>query len=85
MRTRLAAIAAATTLVLAPVAAHAVTNGVDDDGEHPHVGQLLFYVPAAVDPRFMDPGAWFTCTGTSGRGDVRRHSRTLYLGNRSGG
>ncbi len=64
MRTRLAAIAAATTLVLAPVAAHAITNGVDDEGQHPHVGQLLFYVPDVVDSRFDDPGAWFNCSGT---------------------
>jgi hypothetical protein len=28
------------------------------------VGQLLFYVPDAVDPRFTTPGAWFTCSGT---------------------
>lgn len=28
------------------------------------MGQLLFYVPDAVDPRFEDPGAWFNCTGT---------------------
>jgi hypothetical protein len=28
------------------------------------VGELLFYVPDAVDPRFTTPGAWFTCSGT---------------------
>ena len=28
------------------------------------VGQLFFYVPDAVDPRFSDPGAYFTCSGT---------------------
>lgn len=28
------------------------------------VGELLFYVPDAPDPRFTTPGAWFTCTGT---------------------
>jgi hypothetical protein len=28
------------------------------------VGELLFYVPDAVDPRFTDPGSWFSCSGT---------------------
>ena len=41
-----------------------ITNGAPDDGEHPYVGELLFYVPDAVDPRFDDPGGWFTCRGT---------------------
>ena len=35
-----------------------------DGGEHPYVGELLFFVPDAADPRFDDPGGWFTCTGT---------------------
>lgn len=46
------------------VPAGAITNGVPDDGAHPQVGELLFYVPDAVDPRFTDPGGWFTCSGT---------------------
>jgi hypothetical protein len=45
-----------------PVAA--ITRGEPDNGEHPYVGELLFYVPDAIDPRFDDPGAWFNCTGT---------------------
>jgi len=44
--------------------ASAIVGGAADEGEHPYVGQLLFYVPNAVDPRFDDPGAWFNCTGT---------------------
>jgi hypothetical protein len=53
----------ATTLALAaPVAA--ITTGQPDENEHPYVGQLLFYVPDAVDSRFTDPGGWYTCTGT---------------------
>jgi hypothetical protein len=57
----LAAIAA--TLALAtPVGA--ITNGSADAGEHPYVGELLLYVPDAVDSRFDDPGGWFTCSGT---------------------
>ena len=28
------------------------------------VGELFFYVPDAIDPRFTDPGAFFTCSGT---------------------
>jgi hypothetical protein len=42
----------------------AITHGVPDAGEHPYVGQLLFYVPDAPDPRFDDPGGWFNCSGT---------------------
>ena len=46
----------------APVAA--VTNGQPDNNDHPFVGELLFYVPDAVDSRFDTQGSWFTCTGT---------------------
>ena len=52
-------------LLLAPVLpASAIVGGAPDRGEHPYVGQLLFYVPNAVDSRFDDPGGWFNCTGT---------------------
>ena len=44
--------------------AQAIVNGQPDDSGHPFVGELLFYVPDAVDSRFTDPGGWFTCTGT---------------------
>ena len=44
--------------------ASAIVGGAPDAGEHPYVGQLLFYVPSAIDPRFDDPGGWFNCTGT---------------------
>jgi hypothetical protein len=46
------------------VPAGAIVKGEPDAGEHPYVGELLFFVPDAIDPRFTDPGAWFTCTGT---------------------
>jgi hypothetical protein len=42
----------------------AIVNGQPDGGEHPYVGELLFFVPDAIDPRFTDPGGWFTCSGT---------------------
>jgi Trypsin len=61
------AIAAAVTgaVMVAPtVPAQAIIGGAPDAGEHPYVGQLLFYVPDAVDSRFDDPGGWFNCTGT---------------------
>ena len=51
-------------LVLPLAPAHAITSGVPDGGRHPYVGELLFYVPDESDPRFNDPGAWFTCSGT---------------------
>lgn len=44
--------------------AQAIVNGQPDGNGHPFVGELLFYVPDAVDSRFTDPGGWFTCTGT---------------------
>ena len=46
------------------IPAWAITYPTPDDGAHPQVGELLFYVPDAFDDRFDDPGAWFTCTGT---------------------
>lgn len=62
--TRCAAVAAGALLLMPPTPAAAIVGGAPDAGEHPYVGQLLFYVPTAVDPRFEDPGAWFNCTGT---------------------
>jgi hypothetical protein len=60
-----AAAAAAGALLLTPLTpANAIVGGAPDAGEHPYVGQLLFYVPDAVDPRFNEPGGWFNCTGT---------------------
>jgi len=56
----------ATLSLAAPVGA--ITNGTPDvvngQPEHPYVGELLFYVPDAVDSRFDDPGGWFSCSGT---------------------
>jgi hypothetical protein len=64
MRRTLSILAAvvATLALAAPVGA--ITHGSPDAGEHPYVGQLLFFVPDAVDPRFDDPGDWFNCSGT---------------------
>ena len=64
MRRRLSILAAlvATLALAAPVAA--ITNGVPDDGEHPYVGELIFYVPDAQSGVFTDPGGWFGCSGT---------------------
>jgi hypothetical protein len=57
------------TLVFASPAA-AITNGQPDAGEHPYVGEFLFFAPDAVDPRFDDPGGWFSCSGTLLSGTV---------------
>jgi len=65
MKARLAVLLAAllaTVMVATPAAA--IKGGEPDRGAHPYVGQLLFYDPTAVDPRFDDPGAFFNCTGT---------------------
>lgn len=56
MKTRKMALAAALAFGFAATAAHAITYGVHDDGEHPYVGFLLFFDP-------VEPG-WFSCTGT---------------------
>ena len=60
---RVAVVAGAVPL-MPTTPASAIVGGAPDAGEHPYVGQLLFYVANAVDPRFEDPGAWFSCTGT---------------------
>ena len=60
----LVAIVSGAALLAQTVPAQAIVGGAPDAGEHPYVGQLLFYVPDAVDPRFDEPGAWFNCTGT---------------------
>jgi hypothetical protein len=65
MRKVLAALAAvAVALVVFVVPAGAITNGTPDGTAHPYVGELFFYVPDEIDPRFTDPGAWFSCSGT---------------------
>ena len=52
-------------MLLAPaLPASAIVGGAPDDNEHPYVGQLLFYVPDAIDSRFDEPGGWFNCSGT---------------------
>ena len=65
MRKLLTLLVAVMAVAIGAVPAGAIVNGgVPDDGEHPMVGELLFFVPDAVDPRFTTPGAWFTCSGT---------------------
>jgi hypothetical protein len=61
---RVAAVAVGAVLLAPVLPASAIVNGEPDEGEHPYVGQLLFYVPDAVDSRFDEPGGWFNCTGT---------------------
>jgi len=66
MRTRIVALilTVIAALVMFPARAEAIKNGVADANAHPYVGELLFYVPSEPDPRFNDPGGWFTCSGT---------------------
>ena len=65
MRIRLASLTALLALALAVAPAAAVTKGgVPDAGEHPMVGQLVFYVPDALPSPYPDPGGWFSCSGT---------------------
>lgn len=64
----LVAVAALAMTVASP--ATAITDGNPDGDDHPMVGQLLFYVPDAIDDRFSDPGGWFTCSGTLLDGDL---------------
>jgi V8-like Glu-specific endopeptidase len=51
-------------LALASPVSAITRGGTPDDGEHPMVGQLLFYVPDALPSPYDDPGGWFTCSGT---------------------
>ena len=67
MRTRLAILVALLSLVLTAAPAAAITKGgVPDAGEHPMVGQLIFYVPDALPSLYGadEPGGWFSCSGT---------------------
>jgi Trypsin len=65
MRIKLAVVAAVTMLALVISPATAITKGgVPDAGEHPMVGQLIFYVPDALPSPYPDPGGWFSCSGT---------------------
>ena len=65
MRFRLASIAAIVALALAVAPVAAVTKGgIPDAGEHPMVGQLIFYVPDALPSPYPEPGGWFSCSGT---------------------
>jgi hypothetical protein len=65
MRRRSAAFAAIVVLALAATPVAAVTKGgTDDAGEHPMVGQLVFYVPDATPSPYPVPGGWFSCSGT---------------------
>jgi Trypsin len=58
------AIAACIAALGPAMPAGAITNGVPDDGAHPYVGELIFFLPDETDARFPDPGGWFTCSGT---------------------
>jgi hypothetical protein len=66
MRQRIAATAALiAAFVLSATPVSAITKGgIPDAGEHPYVGQLLFYVPDAPTSTYPDPGGWFSCSGT---------------------
>ena len=56
--------------VLPATAAQGIINGTADGDDHPYVGELLFYVPDDVDPRFDDPGSWYACTGSLADADT---------------
>ena len=67
MRIRLAMLVAVISLALAVAPVAAVTKGgTPDNGEHPMVGQLVFFVPDALPSPYGDdePGGWFSCSGT---------------------
>ncbi len=64
MRRILALIGAALLTLTIAAPAAAITNGSPDNGEHPYVGELLFFLPDEPSDQFADPGGWFTCTGT---------------------
>ena len=61
---RLALLAGVIGALAIAAPAGAITNGQLDGTGHPYVGELFFYVPDEEDPRFTDPGSWFSCSGT---------------------
>src|SRR5262245_62865566 len=56
--------AAVAALFLVPSPASAITDGQPDAGEHPYVGELIFFDADFIDSRFDDPGGWFSCSAT---------------------
>ena len=73
MRTRHIALTSFLVFAMLTASASGVTRGgVPDAGEHPMVGQLVFYVPDALPSVYGEeqPGGWFTCTGTLLSGTV---------------
>ncbi|MGH2462478.1 MAG: hypothetical protein ACRDFZ_02485 [Candidatus Limnocylindria bacterium] len=64
MRRKLAIMLALLASLALATSAGAVTSGQADAGEHPYVGQLLFFDADFVSPAFDDPGGWFSCSGT---------------------
>jgi hypothetical protein len=61
---KLSVVVAASLIVWSALPASAVVHGEPDGGEHPYVGEILYFAADFVDPAFEDPGAWFVCTGT---------------------
>jgi hypothetical protein len=52
-------------LVVGLVPAGAIVNGGVPDGSGIRWSvSSSYHVPDAIDPRFTDPGAYFTCSGT---------------------
>jgi hypothetical protein len=51
-------------VLLSATPASAITNGRPDAGEHPYVGELLWFDADYIDSRFDDPGGWFSCSAT---------------------
>jgi hypothetical protein len=55
-RFQIGLVAAVAAILLVAAPASAITYGELDDGEHPYVGFMIFYDPAAE--------SWFSCSGT---------------------
>lgn len=58
------ALLATAAVLLSAVPASAITSGQPDAGEHPYVGELIFFDADYIDSRFDDPGGWFGCSAT---------------------
>lgn len=58
------ALLATAAVLLSAVPASAITSGQPDAGEHPYVGELIFFDADFIDSRFDDPGGWFGCSAT---------------------
>ena len=76
---RLALAASLVALLVSATPAAAITNGQLDDGAHPYVGQLFFYVPDVAGLAVHRSWALVQLLGHADQPDDRAHGRPLHV------